>query len=269
MNRVRALGDGQGAGIVQGGPGDDARPEARSAWGTGRWHWLGRVPFARTAALQDVLRARVVDNRLPETLLLLEHDPVITLGRNADFGNVLHTEASLAARGVSLHQASRGGDVTYHGPGQLVGYPIFHLRAGVRAHVEGMATAIAVVLAEIGVTARYRREAPGLWVQTPEAAGAGESKIESKICAFGVKVHRRVTTHGFALNLDPDLEAFRLIVPCGLPGGHVTSVARLRGSSPSAGELAARVAAAFGTHLKVAFEEGDASILNCNTEADP
>ena len=132
----------------------------------GVWHWLGRVPFDTTAALQEQLRSEILAERARETLLLLEHDPVITLGRSAAAGNVLCSESTLASRGITLHRASRGGDVTYHGPGQLVGYPIVHLRKGVRAHVEGMAAALASVLADLGVVARYRREAPGLWVHT-------------------------------------------------------------------------------------------------------
>ncbi len=211
----------------------------------GVWHWLGRVPFARAAALQEKLRSEIRDDRAPETLLLLEHDAVVTLGRSARPENVLQSESALAARGIGLHRASRGGDVTFHGPGQLVGYPIVRLRNGVRAHVEGMAFALRAVLAELGVMARYKREAPGLWVDAP----AGEEKI----CAFGVNVHHRITMHGFALNLDPNLDAFGLIVPCGLPGCRATSVRALRGSSPTPGELSARVADALGAHLGIAF----------------
>ena len=211
----------------------------------GVWHWLGRVPFARAAALQEKLRSEIRDDRAPETLLLLEHDAVVTLGRSARPENVLQSESALAARGISLHRASRGGDVTFHGPGQLVGYPIVRLRHGVRAHVEAMAFALRAVLAELGVMARYKREAPGLWVDAP----AGEAKI----CAFGVNVHHRITMHGFALNLDPNLDAFGLIVPCGLPGCRATSVRALRGSSPTPGELSARVADALGAHLGIAF----------------
>ena len=161
---------------------------------------------------------------------------------------MLFGEDVLAARGITVHRASRGGDVTYHGPGQLVGYPIIRLRTGVRAHVEGMASALIEVLAELGVVARYRKEAPGLWVDA-DVAGA-----EAKICAFGVNINHRITMHGFALNLDPDLAAFRLIVPCGLAGCNVTSVRALRGSAPTPAELSARVASALGVHLGVPFK---------------
>lgn len=211
----------------------------------GRWRWLGRVPFGETAVLQESLRAEIREGGVGDTLLLLEHDPVITMGRSADLANVLHSEEDLAARGITLYRASRGGDVTYHGPGQLVGYPVMRLRSGVRAHIEGMAAALIEVLGEWGVTAHYRGDAPGLWVG---AAGA-----QAKICAFGINVHHRVSIHGFALNLQPDLHAFGLIVPCGLTGCAVTSVEALLGAAPTPGAIAARTAAALGAHLGVTF----------------
>ena len=199
------------------------KAEAAAAKGCreGRWHWLGRVPFAETASLQEATRVAIREGRVPETLFLLEHQPVITLGKSAAENNVLQAPSALASRGIALHRASRGGDVTYHGPGQLVGYPLVRLRRGIRAHVEGMAHALIAALAELAVSARYKREAPGLWVDADVPGG------EAKICAFGVNVHHRITMHGFALNLSPDLDAFRLIVPCGLAGCQVTSVAAL------------------------------------------
>jgi lipoyl(octanoyl) transferase len=205
------------------------------------WCWLGRVGFADTAALQEDLRREVIAGGR-ETLLLLEHDAVITMGRSAEPANVLVDDVELARRGVALHRASRGGDVTYHGPGQLVGYPIVRLRGGVRAHVEAMALAIAEVLRELGLDAVYRSAAPGLWVG------------EAKICAFGINVHRRVTVHGFALNLSTDLDAFKLIVPCGISGCAVTSLRALTGEAPSPQALAPRIAAALGGRLGIPFE---------------
>jgi len=204
------------------------------------WRWLGRVAFADTAALQEDLRRDVIAGGR-ETLLLLEHDAVITMGRSALAANVLVDEVELARRGVALHRASRGGDVTYHGPGQLVGYPIVRLRGGVRAHVEAMAGAIADVLRELGIDAVYRSATPGLWVG------------DAKICAFGINVHRRVTVHGFALNLATDLDAFRLIVPCGISGCAVTSVAALTGAAPTPHQLAPRIAAALAGRFAIPF----------------
>jgi lipoate-protein ligase B len=210
------------------------------------WRWLGRAGFAETAALQEELRRDVIAGG-PEALLLLEHDAVITMGRSALAGNVLVDELELAQRGVALHRASRGGDVTYHGPGQLVGYPIVRLRGGVRAHVEAMALAIGDVLRGLGIDAAYRSAAPGLWVG------------EAKICAFGINIHRRVTVHGFALNLATDLDAFRLIVPCGISGCAVTSVRALTGDAPTPQALAPAIAAALGARFGIAFERAQAA----------
>lgn len=217
------------------------------------------MPFADAVALQELRRAEIREGRARETLFLLEHAPVITMGKSAQEANVLFSGEALAARGISLYRASRGGDVTYHGPGQLVGYPIVHLRGGVRAYVESMAGALIEVLAELRVTARYKREAPGLWVDADVPGG------EAKICAFGVNIHHRITMHGFALNLNPDLAAFRLIVPCGIAGCNVTSVAALRPGvpAPTPAELADRVAASLGRHLGVPFQRADA-LQNCN-----
>jgi lipoyl(octanoyl) transferase len=203
------------------------------------------VPFAPTAALQERLRADLLAGRGPETLLLLEHDPVITLGRSARPEHVHLPEPELARRGISLVQTSRGGDVTYHGPGQLVGYPIVRLRAGVVGHMTAMARALAAVLAEQNVDARWRRDAPGLWVG------------DAKICAFGVHVRQRVAIHGFALNVAPDLAAFELIVPCGIAGVRTTSLAELGIAPPALPELAARVAMRLGAELGLALDDRD------------
>jgi lipoyl(octanoyl) transferase len=163
---------------------------------------------------------------------------------------VLASGAELAQRGVDVHVASRGGDVTYHGPGQLVGYPVVRLRGGVIGHVTAMARAIASVLGELGIDASWRRETPGLWV------GA------EKICAFGVHVHRRVAIHGFALNVSGALDGFDLIVPCGLPSTRTTSIAAALPagrSVPQLHVLASRVAGALGRERGVPFEPEIAS----------
>jgi len=238
----------------------------------GVWRWLGRVPFAETVRQQELARAHVLRGDGPETLLLCEHHPVVTMGRSANRANVLASPADLARRGVDLHAASRGGDVTYHGPGQLVGYPIVRLRTGVVDHVTAMARAIAGVLRELGIDARWRRETPGLWVDDNTGRGSGSSDRGSgssergsgssdrgsgKICAFGVHVHRRVTMHGFALNVAGALDGFNLIVPCGLQASRTTSIAAAlpEGRSiPPMHVLASRVAAALGRELGTTFE---------------
>ncbi len=197
------------------------------------WSWLGRQRFAPTAALQERLREEILDGRRREILLLLEHEPVITVGRRSRPEHLLLAPAELAARGVEVAPVTRGGQVTYHGPGQLVAYPIVRLRRGVVAHVEGMARAVIDVLAPLGIEGQWRRTSPGVWV------GA------SKICAFGVQVRHGVSIHGLALNVTTDLRAFSAIVPCGMPGAAVTSVAQLRdGRAPPLPALAAHLAQA-------------------------
>ena len=215
------------------------------------WRWLGRVPFAETAALQERLREDVLAGRAPETLLLCEHDPVITLGRSARAEHVLAPLEDLARRGVAVHQASRGGDVTYHGPGQLVGYPILRLRGGLVSHLEAMARGLAALLAPFGIAAAWRRDAPGLWIDR------GNGSPLAKICAFGVHVRHRVTIHGFALNVTTALDAFDLIVPCGLRDVAVTSIAALAGVAPAVEALAPRAAAALGDAFGVSFASRD------------
>jgi lipoyl(octanoyl) transferase len=219
------------------------------------WRWLGRVPFAAAAREQERLRELLLRGAGPETLLLCEHKPVVTLGRSAKPAHLLASRDELARRGVEVEAASRGGDVTYHGPGQLVGYPIVRLRGGVIGHVTAMARAIAAVLGELGIDARWRRETPGLWV-APGGAGAGDPAAAAKICAFGVHVHRRVTIHGFALNVSGALDGFDLIVPCGLPAARTTSIAAALApglSPPPMHVLASRVATALGRELGVSI----------------
>jgi lipoate-protein ligase B len=208
------------------------------------------VPFAETADLQEDVRRRVLEGTGPETLLLCEHQPVITLGRSARAEHVLVPREELERRGIALHAASRGGDATYHGPGQLVGYPIVRLRGGVVGHLRAMADGLRAVLAELGIAAVFRREAPGLWVE--QAAG----EPAAKICAFGVNIHRRVAIHGFALNVTTALDAFDVIVPCGLRGARVTSIAAQIASpaeAPPIEALAERVAEMLGAAYGVRF----------------
>jgi len=197
------------------------------------WAWLGTVPYARALRLQEQVHAEIAEGRAPETLLLLEHRPVITLGRHADPANLLAQPERLASEGISVVQTSRGGDVTYHGAGQLVGYPIFRVRRGVRAHVTAMANGIISVLAAMGIAAEWRESQPGIWT------GA------DKLCALGIQVRRRVAMHGFALNASVDLAGFRNIVPCGLASAGVTSICKLLGRAPTMEELTASVARAF------------------------
>ncbi|HEY3355482.1 MAG TPA: lipoyl(octanoyl) transferase LipB [Polyangia bacterium] len=202
------------------------------------WAWLGRVRYGRALALQEELRRRILDGEGGDTLLLLEHEPVVTLGRHADPANVLLPKDALAASGVEVVETTRGGDVTYHGPGQLVGYPVFRLRRGVVDFLETLGAALTDVCAGLGVRLSFCRQPAGLWVGN------------EKLVAFGLHVHRDVSIHGFALNARTPLEAFRAIVPCGLRAAGVTSLARQCGpGAPAPAELAPGVAAALARVL--------------------
>ena len=189
---------------------------------------LGRVEFAEGLAIQkQVIEARK-QQRLDDTLILLEHPPVITLGRNAHRSNVTASDEFLAQRGVTLHEINRGGDVTYHGPGQLVGYPILDLRGdlpgkrgpylGPVDYVRLLEEVLIRTCADFGVMAQRIPKLTGVWTF------ASGSIPEKKIAAIGVHVSQGVTSHGFALNVTPDLREFDWIVPCGITDRKVTSL---------------------------------------------
>jgi len=170
--------------------------------------------------MQERLVADRQQGRVPDQLLLLEHDPVFTLGRNARRENVLLDDASLRSRGFEVHEIGRGGDVTYHGPGQVVGYPIIQLppeRRDVHRYVRDLEEVMIRTCADFGVEATRVPGLTGAWVGS------------EKIGAIGVRIARWVTSHGFALNVSSDLAAFDLIVPCGIRGRGVTSLRKVRG----------------------------------------
>jgi lipoyl(octanoyl) transferase len=178
----------------------------------GLWQWLGRVPYSTALQLQSSHRDRVIEGTAQECLYLLEHPPVITLGRSANPSNILANPRQLAVEGIDVFRTARGGEVTFHGPGQLVGYPIFRLSMGLRAYMETMAAAVQDVLLEYGIASEWRADRPGLWVGN------------SKLCAFGVHIRSRVTMHGFALNVHSLKTGFSHIVPCGLANADVGSM---------------------------------------------
>lgn len=183
---------------------------------------FGPVEYGRALELQHGLVALRQADEIPDTLVLLEHPPVITIGKSGQAANLLVPEAELARRGIAVRRIERGGDVTYHGPGQLVGYPVFRLRqgiAGVRAFVEGVERALVAALGRLGVGAGLRPGLIGVWV------------ADRKIASLGVAVRHAVTFHGFALNVTTDLDAFRLINPCGMPDVTMTSVGREGGNA--------------------------------------
>jgi lipoyl(octanoyl) transferase len=209
-------------------------------------HWLGRVDYAGALGLQQRLREARIRSEIGDTLLLLEHDPVITLGRGAKKANVVATRETLARDGIEVHETGRGGDVTYHGPGQLVAYPIFDLgpdRRDVRRYVRDLARVMIALAARHGLDAAFLEgdaKLVGVWVDEGSPAAwrgdpraAGGAARPAKIGAIGVHISRWVTMHGLAYNVSPNLAAYRLIVPCGLTDYGVTSVAALGGPAPT------------------------------------
>jgi lipoyl(octanoyl) transferase len=193
---------------------------------------LGRLPYIEGLEVQRrVVEARKAA-RIGDTLILLEHPPVLTLGRNSHRENVLATDELLSARGIELHETNRGGDVTYHGPGQLVGYPIVDLRGnlpGKRGPHLGpvdfmrlLEEVIIRVCYDFGVPAQRIAGRTGVW--TIANGAVPNPANEKKICAMGIHVSQGVTSHGLALNVTPDLRDFNLIVPCGITDREVTSL---------------------------------------------
>ncbi len=203
---------------------------------------LGLVGYQEALELQRDLVEQRKQGLIADQLLLLEHPDVITLGvrtRN-DRSHVLATPESLAAEGVALYEAGRGGDVTYHGPGQLVGYPIIDLnpdRRDVHRYVRDLEEALIRAVAAFGIRARRLDGLTGIWV---DDAGS-----DAKLAAIGVRISRWVTSHGFALNVNTDLSRFGLIVPCGIADKGVTSMARLLARPVRMDEVADAVAGAF------------------------
>jgi lipoyl(octanoyl) transferase len=196
---------------------------------------LGRMDYGLALELQQQISARRKQGLVPDHLLLLEHPHVITLGRNGHMENLLASDEILSRAGIAFYPTDRGGDVTYHGPGQLVGYPILDLREWQRdvgAYVRAVEQAIIDTLADYGIAAGRIPKLTGVWVE------------DRKIAAIGVHLSRWVTSHGFALNVSTDLTYFQYIVPCGLTRP-VTSMAAL-GVRAGLDEVGRRLAAHFG-----------------------
>ncbi len=259
--------------------------------------YLGRVDYGEALRLQQELVALRTAGRIGNVLLLLEHPPVLTLGRNANRSNILATDELLAARGVTLHEINRGGDVTYHGPGQLIGYPIFdlrslrnpsgHQRLGPVDFVRLMEEALIRLCGELGVPAGRICGLTGVWCGLPEpqlsiksapsaVSGACDAPTQSagrKIAAIGIHVARGVTSHGFAFNVTTDLRDFSLINPCGITDRPVTSLEREVAATkelPSLEILAERAAREFGLVFNepVAFV-GSLAELRALADAEP
>lgn len=198
--------------------------------------WLGTVEYCAAWDLQRELAALRAESEIGDVLLLLEHPPTITLGRGADSGNLLVPRDSLKRKGIAVYDIDRGGDVTYHGPGQLVGYPIVDLNARGRdlhRFLRDQEEALIRALSGFGVAGRRFPPHTGVWVE------------DRKIAAIGVKVTHWVSTHGFALNVCPDMSHFDLIVPCGIRDYSVTSLQTESGESRTLEDMLEPVGRAF------------------------
>lgn len=228
-------------------------------------HWLGRTGYRDAWDLQKQLARARADGRTGDHLLLLEHPAVLTLGRGADERHVLAPPALLAERGIEVLRVERGGEVTYHGPGQLVAYPIVHLaERGIllRPFVRALEAAMTETCAAFGVAAGRRDGHPGCWVDP-------DGPIPRKIGALGIRVERGVTYHGIALNVAPDLRDFELIDPCGMPGLTSTSIAREANRAHEAPDTA-RVAGVAGVFAEALARALGASLTGAlPPAADP
>ncbi len=216
-------------------------------------HRLGRIGYAECHALQQRLVEARQAGRIGDVLLLLEHPPVLTLGRAAKKEHILLARPLLEARGVEVHEIGRGGDVTFHGPGQLVGYPIVDLkpdRQDVRRYVASLEETMIRIAAEHGVAAGRVAGLNGAWVGN------------RKIGAVGVRISRWVTMHGFAINVSTDLSFFDLIVPCGIRDKGVTSLERELGRAPTMASVEEQAARHFAEQYdaRLSFHEGAPAI---------
>lgn len=188
-----------------------------------RFAWLGTVEYLRAREMQDTLVERVHDGTSANTLLLLEHPHVYTRGRLSRDEHLLSPEADLSAAGIPVHDTDRGGQITYHGPGQLVGYPVINLRRsglGPPQYVRTLEHVIVATLSDLGIDAHTEDGLTGVWTDG------------GKIAAIGVKISRGVAFHGFAINVNTDLSWYRHIVPCGISDRPVTSIAAELGEAP-------------------------------------
>ena len=201
-----------------------------------RWAFLGRIDYQQAWDIQRSLAQARVDGRVGDTLLLLEHPPVYTLGRRSNPSDLLLPKEALEARGAQVIDVDRGGEITFHGPGQLVGYPVINLRAwgGPLRYVRALEAVLISALESFGVHAGRIDGLTGVWA------------AESKVAAIGVKVSRGVATHGFALNVSTDLTWFHNIIPCGIHDRGVTSLESLLGRPVPLDDVASIVADRFG-----------------------
>ena len=211
---------------------------------------VGLMGYAKAWGLQKRVVAARKASLIEDVLLLCEHTHVITQGRNGKRENLLASEHVLKQKGVEFYETSRGGDITYHGPGQIVGYPILNLgaiRRDVVWYVRMLEEAMIRATAELGITAERVEGKTGIWV--------GKGGVEEKLAAIGVHISRWVTSHGFAYNVSTDLRFFDLIVPCGIVDRKATSLEKLLGRNVEAGEVAPRIASHLGEVFGLEIKE--------------
>ena len=212
---------------------------------------LGLEPYNRALDLQHRLVAARREGRIEDVLLLLEHPPVITLGRRGDESNIVASRELLARLGIEVHRVERGGDVTYHGPGQLIGYPILDLRGyrqDVGWYMHSLEEVLIRALSDFGVEAGRVEGRIGVWIG------------DKNIAALGARIEEWITYHGFALNVSPDLSHFDLLIPCGYRGMGVTSIQEVLGEAPGMSEVrksvAQRFSEVFGVEIREVMLEG-------------
>ena len=214
------------------------------------------VEYSEGQALQEKCHAERREDRRTDTLILLEHQPVYTLGRRTAPSHLPRGRAALLATGATVESANRGGSVTYHGPGQLVGYPILklaHFATGPKQYVCLLAQMLIRTLTIWDIEASRLKGKPGLFVRSPDGM--------AKIASIGVRIDRGITMHGFALNVDLDLAPFSYIVPCGLSDSRVTSIAEQRGSSVPVSILMRQVADEFGEVFKLEWNSFQPGVI--------
>ncbi len=215
---------------------------------TVRLERLGRIGYADGLERQRRLVKARQAGGIGDRLLLLEHDPVFTLGRRGDLGHIRIDESERKRRGIDLYHTDRGGDVTWHGPGQLVGYPVISLapdRKDIVRYVRDLEEVLIRTAGDFGVRAARVKGLTGVWVG------------DEKLAAIGVRIARWVTSHGFALNVCNSLDPFDLIVPCGIADKGVTTLSRAAGREIAVGEAADRAASRFAEVFDLEIEEGD------------
>ena len=225
---------------------------------------LGRMAYAPALLLQREVHQRVLDRSSPQTLLLVEHEPVITLSKRRGVGrNLLASGQELADLGIEVADTDRGGDITYHGPGQLVAYPFVRLSPlglNVGRYMRWLEQVVIDTVATFGVTALRIEGCVGVWVDASDCNGATTTHRMNKLCAFGVRVRKNVTMHGLALNVSTDLRHYRSIVPCGLVDKGVTTLQQLLGvDCPGMESVKVELAGQMQHHLAALADAGRAS----------